>query len=81
MRHAVNDVLNGIHNTATLLDNQKVFISPTCKDCIREFEQYAWDDKANEDKVIKENDHAMDDVRYFVNTVLVRQLRWTDWRA
>lgn len=81
VRHAVNDVLNGIHNTATLLDNQKVFISPTCKDCIREFEQYAWDDKANEDKVIKENDHAMDDVRYFVNTVLVRQLRWTDWRA
>ena len=32
---------------------------------------YKWDEKSTDkDKVIKENDHAMDDIRYFAYTIL-----------
>ena len=41
-----------------------------CKDIIREFGLYRWDEKVSEDRPIKENDHAMDDCRYFAYTVL-----------
>jgi phage terminase large subunit len=37
---------------------------------VREFGLYRWDESAAEDKPIKENDHAMDDIRYFCQTVL-----------
>ena len=74
VRKARNDVLNGIRNTATLLQSGRLFFSPSCKDSIREFGLYCWDDKAPEDKVLKENDHAMDDIRYFVHTVMRWQL-------
>lgn len=46
--------------------------------CIRQFSLYAWDDKegrAEVDKPLKINDHAMDDIRYFCSTVLRRELR------
>ena len=55
-------------------------IGSSCKDAIREFGLYSWDDKSQEDKVIKENDHCMDDIRYFCYTVLAREYRWADWR-
>ena len=41
--------------------------------CLREIEQYVWDPKAGRDAVRKEHDHAMDDMRYFVSTVLAPQ--------
>lgn len=67
---ARNEVLDGIRRTAVLLQNGNIKIHRSCGDCIREFGLYSWDDKATEDTVIKENDHAMDDIRYFVNTIL-----------
>ena len=36
---------------------------------------YRWDEEKNEDTVIKENDHAMDDIRYFCNTIMQRKVR------
>lgn len=42
-------------------------------DAIREFSIYRWDDSIKKDAVKKENDHAMDDIRYFVATVLGRE--------
>ena len=33
-------------------------------------ELYVWDTKAGHDRVKKEHDHAMDDMRYFVTGVL-----------
>lgn len=72
VKKADNDVLNGIQNVATQLKQGNIFINDCCKDCISEFEVYSWDSKAKEDKVIKEHDHAMDDVRYFVNTVICK---------
>lgn len=70
VRKANNDVIDGIRRTAVMLKNGNVKIHRSCVDCIAEFGLYRWDEKATSDTVIKENDHAMDDVRYFVNTVL-----------
>lgn len=67
---ARNEVLDGIRRTATLLQNGNIKIHRSCGDAIREFGLYSWDEKVTEDTVIKENDHAMDDIRYFVNTIL-----------
>ena len=44
-------------------------IGEKCMDARDEFGMYKWDEKATSDKVIKENDHAMDDIRYFAHTV------------
>ncbi len=78
---ADNRVLDGIRTTASLLNAGKLLIHNSCKDSIREFQAYSWDDKAAEDKVIKENDHAMDDIRYFASTILAREYRWVDWKG
>ncbi len=70
VRKADNAVIDGIRNTAKALQNGSVRICDNCKNTISEFGAYRWDEKSEEDKPIKENDHAMDDIRYFVNTVV-----------
>ena len=49
-----------------MLNSGRLKIHSACTDCIREFGLYRWDESAAADRPIKENDHAMDDVRYFV---------------
>ena len=70
VRKAVNDVVPGIATTARYLQDGTIKIHRDCKDEIREFGLYRWDEKSNEDRPIKENDHAMDETRYFVMTIL-----------
>ena len=71
VQKADNDVLAGIRLTADLLKSGKVVICQGCEDCLREMEEYVWDlSSGAKDRVRKENDHAMDDMRYFVSTVL-----------
>lgn len=67
---ADNDVLKGINRVCQALKNGEIFISPLCADAIREFSVYRWDNDNRRDAPKKENDHAMDDIRYFVQTVL-----------
>lgn len=70
---AKNDVLYGIRNVAKLLGTEKIKVNAACKRTIDEFGAYRWDDKASErgeDRPVKENDHAMDALRYVVFTVL-----------
>lgn len=74
VRQANNAVLDGIRTTATALNTGRIMIHESCKAIIREFGAYCWDDKKGEDVVIKEQDHAMDDTRYFVMTILRRQM-------
>ena len=45
-------------------------IGPDCEDTLREFSLYQWDEKSLHDAPVKENDHAMDDIRYFVATII-----------
>ena len=73
VRRADNDVLSGIRRTSDLLKCGRLVLCDTCTDCLREIEQYVWDPKAGRDAVRKEHDHAMDDMRYFVSTVLAPQ--------
>ena len=75
VRDAKNDVLDGIRLTYRMLKNGQIKIHKNCKDAIREFGLYRWDDKSTTDKPIKENDHAMDDIRYFANTILRRRFK------
>ena len=72
IRKAKNDVLYGIRLTAAMLKYGIIKIASACEDAIREFGLYRWDDKLETDRVIKENDHAMDDIRYFCATVMRR---------
>jgi len=76
---AKNSVLDGIRTTSTQIALNKLFVHKSCKNTISEFQSYSWDEKASkqgEDKPIKENDHAMDALRYFFNTFANRpQLR------
>lgn len=67
---ANNNVLDGIRRTATYLKGGNIKIHRSCVDSIREFGLYCWDEKKNDDSVVKENDHAMDDIRYFCNTIM-----------
>jgi len=71
---AKNDVLSGIRQTSDALKEGRIVICEGCSDCLREMDSYVWDlSSENHDRVKKENDHAMDDMRYFVATVLHRQ--------
>ncbi len=67
---AKNDVLDGIRRVSECLKNGKIKICRDCLDTIREFSLYCWDTNSIKDCPKKENDHAMDDIRYFVSTVL-----------
>lgn len=71
---AKNDVLTGIRQTSDALKEGRIVICEGCNDCLREMDSYVWDlSSGNHDRVKKENDHAMDDMRYFVATVLNRK--------
>ncbi len=69
---ADNDVIKGINRVCEALKENEIFFFPCCADAIREFSVYRWDDSIKRDAPKKENDHAMDDIRYFVQTVLTR---------
>lgn len=67
---ARNNVLDGIRKVSTALKENKIKICSNCTDSMREFSLYRWDERGGNDCPIKENDHAMDDIRYFVTTIL-----------
>ncbi len=66
---ADNRVLDGIRAVSELLREGKLLFAPECVNTIREFRSYVWDESApGADKPVKDNDHCMDAVRYFVST-------------
>lgn len=71
VRKARNDVLDGIRETAACMQSGAVRISKGCVETEKEFAGYAWDAKAGADRPVKENDHMMDALRYFVATMRV----------
>ena len=73
---ADNDVLNGIRKTSVLFQRKKLRVNSLCAGFLGEVGTYLWDEKAaqhGEDKPLKERDHSMDAIRYFVNSL-------PDWR-
>lgn len=67
---AKNDVVNGIRKTSQALKDGSAKICRNCFAIRKEFSLYRWDKEKANDLPVKENDHAMDDLRYFVNTVI-----------
>ena len=75
VQKANNDVLSGIRQTADCLKTGKIVICEGCNDILREMDEYVWDLRGGiGDRVKKEHDHAMDDMRYFVSTVLAGKI-------
>ncbi|NSG33185.1 PBSX family phage terminase large subunit [Coprococcus comes] len=73
---ANNDVLDGIRVVTTMLNKDMISVHEDCEDNIKEYGLYVWDEEKGDDVVIKENDHSMDDTRYYCYTFLRRRLRW-----
>ena len=67
---AQNNVVNGIRRVSQTLKDGTIKICRNCTASKREFNLYRWDSRKLDDTPIKENDHAMDDIRYFVATVI-----------
>lgn len=72
---ANNDVEDGIRETASAMKRGLIKISTSMPEWRREVEGYVWDDKVEEDKPVKENDHLMDATRYFVKTKKICKVR------
>lgn len=75
VQKAKNDVIDGIRITARFLEKGNIKIHESCKDAINEFGLYSWNDKSSVDEVVKDNDHAMDEIRYFCNTIMTKKVR------
>ena len=73
VKKAKNDVLDGIRFVASMLAMGKIAIYKECANTLREFASYRWDEKAaerGEDKPVKDRDHCMDALRYYIYTVI-----------
>ncbi len=69
--NADNDVTNGIQVMTSEMAKGNLFVLNECSNLIREIESYVWDPKKSkegEDAPVKQGDHAVDALRYCINT-------------
>ena len=66
---ADNSVLDGIRFTGVMIKSGKAKVHESCRNTIKEFGLYRWDEKTSQDAVVKENDHSMDQMRYLFQTL------------
>lgn len=66
---ADNDVVLGINKVSQMIKDDKIFIHKRCVNILKEFSLYCWKQNCEKDVPIKENDHAMDDMRYFIMSI------------
>lgn len=70
---AENQVMDGINFVRKMMNDGTVKVCKNCKNVIHEFQSYVWDKnsiKTGIDKPKKENDHALDAIRYALFTHL-----------
>jgi len=76
VRQADNDVEDGIRETATVMNRGIIkVLKPKCKAWAKEIQGYVWED--DKEVPVKENDHAMDETRYFVKTKRLAKIQRT----
>ena len=71
MVEADNEVIDGIRFTSSFIQDGTYTVDPSCKETIKGYQAYIWDEKAQkrgEDKPLKENDHTCDRDRYGIYT-------------
>lgn len=69
VRKAKNNVSDGIRDTSSAMSMGLIKFNREMARTDEEFKSYLWDDKSSSDKPVKENDHAMDAIRYHVETL------------
>jgi len=69
-------VLPGIRRTGGLLAEGKIRIARSCEAIIGEFSRYVWE-AGGADRPVKEHDHAMDEMRYLIETVSEKTMEFT----
>lgn len=70
---ANNDVDDGIRSVASALSLSLFYVNDICKETLKEFSSYIWNPKKldhGEEEPLKEKDHCMDALRYFIYTIL-----------
>ncbi len=76
IRQADNAVVDGIRTVAAFLSQKRLFVyRKRCPNLLREFTTYVWDTQAQkrgEDRPLKQNDHALDALRYVVQTMFAK---------
>ena len=72
IREVSKDIVAGVDHVRELFKQDRIHIHPDCKNLIYELETYRYPDKKpdrnEEEKPIKENDHALDALRYALYT-------------
>lgn len=69
VRKGINDVADGLRNTATALQMGYVKVSRALQHWQDEASGYVWDSKAQNDTPVKVDDHLMDAMRYGIQTL------------
>lgn len=71
-REVSKDIIAGVDHVRELFKQGRIHIHPDCKNLIMELETYRYPDKKpdknEEEKPVKENDHALDALRYALYT-------------
>lgn len=79
---ADNDVLDGIRCTSTAIKRGNIKVHERCTNWRREAQSYIWDTRSVKDQPVKDNDHLMDSMRYFVKTMrLVRPMDTLEYKS
>lgn len=81
LRAGRNDVVPGIQAVKAFISGKggktRLLVHPRCMNLIDEFESYRWDEARSGDlkeQPVKENDHGLDSLRYFLYTDFRREL-------
>lgn len=72
---ADNNVMDGLRETASAIQSDKIKILSSIVEWKKEVEGYVWDESAGDDRPVKENDHLMDATRYFVKTKKIMKIK------
>lgn len=73
LRDADNSVIDGIRLVSSMLQAGKLKVCKCCPNLIKEFSSYVWDAKKQEkglDEPVKKFDHALDALRYALQTTM-----------
>lgn len=73
VKEADNEVLDGIKMVSTFLGKGLLKFHRSCVRSIREMQSYVWDTKLTDkgkEQPVKKNDHAPDNIRYFIKTMI-----------
>lgn len=71
VQKADNNVADGIRETAVCLQMGFIKILRSCQHIIDELGGYVWDATSEDERPIKTNDHACDDMRYMCKTMRI----------